>query len=129
MPRSAAKPARRRRRSKFEIRVEIALARRAESIEYESERLQYRLSKHYVPDFSVTFNQDDTGDPIIFEAKGRFTSFDRSKMIAVKEAHPDRDIRLVFMRNNPLYKGSKSTYMDWAAKHGFKATVFPELPL
>lgn len=126
MPRSVGK-ARRRRRSKFEMKVEVALGRKYSRMAYEDERLPYTLDKHYIPDFSV----GPSGDPlrIIFEAKGRFTSFDRSKMLAVKAAHPDRDIRMVFMRDNFLYKGSKTRYTEWARNNGFKATVFPELPL
>jgi hypothetical protein len=89
--------------------------------DYESERLPYTLENNYVPDYSR--------GQVIVEAKGRFTGADRRKMLRVKEAHPARDIRLCFMRDNKLYKGSKTTYTQWAAKHGFKCSVFPKLPV
>lgn len=57
---------------------------------------------------------------IIVEAKGRLTDHDRKKMVLVKEQNPEFDIRFVFSRpNNPIYKGSKTTYAAWADKHGF----------
>jgi len=35
----------------------------------------------------------------------------------------------VFMRDNKLSKNSKHSYMSWAEKHGFKACVWPNVPL
>jgi len=49
-------------------------------------------------------------------------------MLAVKDAHPHLDIRFVFQRNNTISKNSKTTYGDWADKHGFKWCVFPNIP-
>ena len=112
-----------KRRSKFEARVEVALLNlTGGKVEYEITAIPYTLESNYWPDFQVPY-------AIYVEAKGRFTGPDRRKMLAVKKAHPEKDIRLCFMRNNPLYKGSKTTYLQWAAKHGFKATVFPTLPV
>lgn len=57
----------------------------------------------------------------LIEAKGRFTSRDRTKMLAVKaEGH---DVRLVFMRDNKLRPQSSTRYSDWARKHGFAYSV------
>lgn len=106
------------KRSKFEARVSDALG---PTWDYEKEVLPYTLNNRYIPDF--------TRATTLVEAKGRFTGTDRRKMLAAKAANPKWDFRIVFMRNNPIYKGSKTTYMDWAAKHGFRASVFPELPL
>jgi hypothetical protein len=50
-------------------------------------------------------------------------------MLAVKQANPDKEVRMVFMRNQKLNKGSKMTYGDWCDKHGIRWSVFPELPL
>lgn len=107
-------------RSKFESKVRWALG---SNWDYESEKLPYVLQNNYIPDFTHQTKR------IIVEAKGRFTGADRRKMLKVKEAHPERDIRICFMRNNKLNKKSATTYLAWAAKNGFKATVFPTLPL
>lgn len=54
------------------------------------------------------------------EVKGFFTSADRTKMRAVKAAHPERDIRLVFQTpHKTLSKRSDTTYAQWAERHGF----------
>lgn len=54
------------------------------------------------------------------ECKGRLTVHDRTKHVLIAEQHPDLDIRFVFQYNNPITKGSKTKYTDWAEKHGFK---------
>lgn len=80
--------------------------------EYEPVKLPYILERVYIPDFKI-------GD-IFIEAKGKLDQDTRSKMAAVKRAHPELDIRFVFMRaNNKLSKNSKQTYGDWADKNGF----------
>ena len=70
----------------------------------------------YTPDFFL-----DNG--VIIESKGRFTAADRRKMVAVKEHHPDLDIKLLFMRNNRIHKNSQTTYVDWCDKHGYDCAV------
>lgn len=83
--------------------------------QYEPHSLDYVLDRKYTPDFKLP-------NGIYIEAKGKLDQDTRSKMIAVKKAHPDLDIRFVFMRGeNKLNKGSKTTYMDWAKKNGFEA--------
>lgn len=108
------------KRSKFEARVSDALG---PTWAYETVKLPYTLRNNYIPDFVREAVK------LVVEAKGRFTGADRRKMLAAKGENPEWDIRIAFMRNNPLYKGAKNRYMDWAAKHGFRATVFPNLPL
>jgi len=69
--------------------------------------------RHYVPDFILP-------NGIYIEVKGYLRSEDRKKMILVKKQHPDIDLRLIFQRaSNRIYKKSKTTYADWARKHGF----------
>jgi len=84
--------------------------------DYESVRLPYTIPAvlhHYTPDFEL-----DNG--ILIEAKGNFSAKDRRKMILVKRRHADLDIRIVFWNAYaPIYKGSKTTNGQWAAKHGF----------
>lgn len=76
----------------------------------------------YLPDFPILKTR------IILEAKGRFGGTfrgadgakEREKLILLKEQHPEYDIRIVFERAaNKIYKGSKTTYGQWATDHGF----------
>lgn len=115
------------RRSAFELFVEEALRVKFPRLEYEAVRLKYPQKEGtYVPDFRVP---SPLRRQLFVEAKGRFLGKDRTKLKAVKAAHPEIDIRIVFQRNAPICKGSKTRNLDWAAKHGFIATVFPELPI
>lgn len=115
------------RRSGFELKVEAALLKHYGAVEYEAARLRYPQKEGvYVPDFYVPRL---IRTQLYVEAKGRFLGKDRTKLKAVKAAHPEIDLRIVFQRNNPITKGSKTRNLDWAAKNGFKAAVFPELPL
>lgn len=93
-----------------------------EGLFYEAVKLPYTLELEYTPDWVNDGN-------IILEAKGKFDYDSRRKMLAVKKAHPYRDIRMIFMRNNKLGKGSKMRYGEWCDKHGIKWSVYPELPL
>ena len=72
--------------------------------------------KKYLPDFVLH-------NGIIVEAKGRFTGTDRSKHLLIKKQHPDLDIRLVFMIDQPIVKGSKTLYSAWCDKHGFQYAI------
>jgi hypothetical protein len=111
----------------FEMKVEAALRRRCGVVEYEVARLKYpQKDGTYVPDFRIP---QAIRTQLFIEAKGRFLGKDRTKLKAVKAAHPEIDLRIVFQRNVPIVKGSKTRCLDWAIKNGFKATVFPELPL
>lgn len=116
------------RRSGFELKVEAALnAVCGGTVQYEPVRLKYpQKDGTYVPDFRVP---RPIRTQLYIEAKGRFLGKDRTKLKAVKAAHPEIDLRIVFQRNNPITKGSKTRNLDWAAKNGFMASVFPELPL
>jgi len=89
---------------------------------YEQEKLDYKLELNYSPDWTLPSG-------VILEAKGKFDYDSRRKMLAVKTAHPERDIRMLFMRNNKLGKGSKMRYGEWCDKHGFPWSVYPDLPV
>jgi hypothetical protein len=95
---------------------------------YESEKLKYTVPERlatYTPDF-VLIKKD--GSKMYIESKGRFTATDRKKMKLVKECNPTLDIRLLFQTpNNKITKGSKTTYADWAEKHGYLWSV-KEIP-
>ena len=39
----------------------------------------------------------------------------------IKEQHPDLEVKFLFQNaNQKIYKGSKTTYADWAVKNGFE---------
>lgn len=122
-------------RSRFEKTVAKQLDDKGMSYEYEKYSYEYDepLRKNqarcaecgsstllrtgwYTPDFFL-----DNG--VIIESKGRFTAADRRKMVAVKEHHPDLDIKLLFMRNNRIHKNSQTTYVDWCDKHDYDCAV------
>lgn len=65
------------------------------------------------------------GSKIYVESKGYFPYPERAKMVAVKEQHPDLDIRFVFYADSPgkLGKGSKVKPSEWAVKYGFPFTI------
>jgi len=89
---------------------------------YEPEKFNYVIEATYTPDFKV-------GD-VYLETKGFFKPADRRKMLAVKKANPDLDIRLVFQAPyNKISKNSKTTYAKWAEKSGFPWCSYQSIPL
>ncbi len=102
-------------RSGLEYRVACQLEDLGVAYEYEKLRVKYqRRESTYTPDFELP-------NGIIIEAKGRFTSSDRSKHLRIKEQYPELDIRFVFSNsNNKLNKNSNTTYAGWCDKNGFK---------
>ncbi|HFK4065594.1 TPA: endonuclease I [Kluyvera georgiana] len=97
----------------FRSNFEKDFSKSVDEYEYESKKLKYVVTKTYTPDFLV--------GNILIETKGYFKPADRSKHLAIKEQHPELDIRFVFQNsNNKLSKNSKTTYGQWADKHGFK---------
>ena len=92
---------------------------RYERLKIEWEDLRYRT---YTPDFIL-----DNG--IIIETKGIFDSEDRRKHLAIREQHPELDIRFIFSNSKAkLYKGAKSRYYEWCDKYEFQwdHRVIPE---
>lgn len=65
---------------------------------------------------------------MIIETKGKFTSQDRKKMKLVTEQYPWIDIRMLFQRDQPIRKGSKTLYSDWCRKNNiqFAVKVIPD---
>lgn len=104
-------------RSKFEESIAKQLEGAGVPFTYESEKLEYIVPARkatYTPDFFLP-------NGIILEAKGRFRDTgERQKLIHVKQAHPEKDLRLIFQNANlPIYTGSPTTYAEWAESHGF----------
>lgn len=106
-------------RSGFEKKVKASLDSQKAKYGYECEVINYNIpdSKHrYTPDFTLE-------NGIVVEAKGKFDAIARKKMALVIEQNPDRDIRMLFMRNNSITKTSKTKYSDWCEKRGVKYHV------
>lgn len=103
-----------RYRSGFERDIAAQIRNKGIPLLYETDKVEYQKEpSNYKPDFKLP-------NGIYVETKGRFTSADRKKHLLVKEQHPELDIRFVFQ--NPrvkLSKASKTTYGEWATKHGF----------
>jgi hypothetical protein len=90
---------------------------------YEPDKIEYTLVKNYVPDFRIQLKD---GTSFYIEAKGLGRAFDfnaRQKMVAVKEQHPDKDVKIVFMSDGPLSKGSRTRPSDWANKYGYEFSI------
>lgn len=109
-------------KSKFERRFYDELLRRNLDFAYEADVLEYTLDLKYKPDWKV-----DEG--LFLETKGKFDYQERRKLLAVLRANPGKEVRMVFMRNQRLGKGSKMTYGEWCDKHNVRWSVFPDLPL
>ncbi|UEM18989.1 hypothetical protein JL100_018050 [Skermanella mucosa] len=104
-------------RSKFEASIAKKLKDSGADFRYEPEKLKFiepAKTRSYLPDLIL-------GNGIVVEIKGRLTAADRKKMVLVRDQHPGRDIRIIFQRAaNPINKGSKTSYADWAEAAGFK---------
>jgi predicted nuclease of restriction endonuclease-like RecB superfamily len=109
-------------KSKLEKKLWKQLPHKRKDIKlsYETCRLDYVVKKTYLPDVVVDL---PNGRRFFIEIKGWFRPEDRTKMIATKAFNPDLDIRLVFDKDNPINKGSKTRYSDWANKNGFQYAV------
>jgi hypothetical protein len=107
-------------RSHLEERIASSLEKQNVPFLYEAKKYNYILECNYTPDFFI--------HETIIEAKGFFKPSSRRLMLAVKKQHPELDIRFIFQRNNTLSKTSKTTYGDWATKHGFPWCIYPDIP-
>lgn len=101
-------------KSGFERRVDANLRSRKVAFTYEELKLPYVLNGTYHPDFVIK----KTG--IIVEAKGLLDRDSKRKMLAVKDQHPELDIRFLFMNANKKVPGTKQTHGEWATKNGFQ---------
>jgi len=121
-------------RSGFESRIRDSLDKRKVKYSYEPVDLPYEIPGKYKPDFVLgttkkSLTVDQLADKIIVEVKGYLDADTRKKMIAVKKAHPQLDIRFVFQNDGFVYKNKKAKrrnedstdmrYSDWCKKYGF----------
>lgn len=112
-------------RSNFESDFAAYLKKAKVKFGYEEDVLLYEVPRKYHPDFTLSRPKRKPiwERKLFIECKGVFTAADRSKMLEVKKQNPLVDIRLVFMQDNYIYKGSKTRYSDWCEKHGFEYHV------
>lgn len=98
----------------FKSKLEQRFSSKFPSLPYETQRLSYTKQHTYTPDFNVS-------DSAAIELKGLWISSDRSKLQAVRDQHPNFSLLLVFQNASiKLNKKSKTTYGQWATKHGFE---------
>lgn len=114
-------------RNKFEGKTGDALTAKGIQFEYETEKLDYTINAQYVPDFIL---RTRSGKKVYIETKGNGRSFDgasRRKLIAVKQNHPDKDIRIVFYSDGKIgpkrKDGTHLKQSDWAIKYGFEYAI------
>ena len=125
-PRRGFEPEAQQPRSGFEAKILRELDDLGVKYVYESpdswlEFTQPAKKRKYLPDILLTTS---TGATIYVEIKGKLDKDTKLKMELVKQAHPEKDIRIVFMRNNRMTKRTKSkTYTDWAEDKGFPCAV------
>lgn len=95
-------------RNKFEEKISNQLLKNKIKFKYESEKIPYLISGHYIPDFILTTPRGK----IYIETKGHFRPEAKRKMVAVKKLNPQLDIRLVFYKHSAINE-------RWCKKHGF----------
>ena len=102
-------------RSGLEQKVSDQLEAKNVKFMYEEWSIPYVVpaSNHkYTPDYILP-------NGIIVETKGLWESDDRKKMLLIKDAYPELDIRMVFSSSRTkLYKGSPTSYAEFCEKHG-----------
>ena len=110
-------------RSGLEERVADLLDGLGITYQYESEKLSYTIEHNYTPDFVLP-------NYTYLETKGYWDAADRRKVLAVKKANPEIDLRMVFQAPyNTISKKSKTTYAQWCEKHDIPWSSFHNIPL
>ncbi len=99
-------------RNKFEKKIESQLKKAQVKFSYETEKIPYIFSGHYIPDFVILTEKGK----IYIETKGHFRPEDKRKLAAVKKLNPAMDLRLLFYS----YKKKDS---KWADKYNMKWAV------
>ena len=124
-------------RSRYEASIARDLQFKGIEFEYETIKVNYYLKKKgkcegcdnvnsifvhktYTPDFII--------GSMIIEAKGFFTSSDRTKMSQAVRENPDLDIRMLFMRDQWCTKTKNKKYSDWCNDHNIKCAFGVSLP-
>ena len=110
-------------RSNLEKNIADLLDGLGVSYEYESEKLGYTIEHSYTPDFVLP-------NYTYLEAKGYWSPADRRKILNVKKANPEIDLRMVFQSPyNKINKKSKTTYAQWCEKHDIPWSSYQNIPI
>lgn len=114
-------------RNRFEQQTAEALEEHKASFVYEKTKFDYVVEGKYLVDFTII---KKNGGVMHIETKGNGLSFDghaKRKMIAVKKAHPNLDLRILFYSDGkcgPKRKdGTHMRQSDWAKKYGFPYAI------
>ena len=112
-----------RYKSAFEASVARHAAQHGIGFDYEGVLIAYVTHHVYRPDFVLPSG-------VLVEVKGYFPAADRAKLLAIRAAHPELDIRLVFQNpRTKIAKGRETSYGTWASVNGFTwaaLTIPPE---
>ena len=109
-------------RSGLEEKVADLMVELNVKYEYESTKIPYEIQFNYTPDFLLP-------NGVYLECKGYWEAEDRRKSKAVKQQHPDIDLRMVIQSPyNKISKKSKTTYAQWCDKHDIPWTSFHDIP-
>lgn len=100
-------------KSGFERTVAADLNSRQIKFEYEALVLPYTLHGEYHPDLSFP-------NGLVVELKGVLDKASKRKYVAVKQQHPEINLKFVFMDSKKKVPGTKQTHGDWARKNGFE---------
>lgn len=127
-------------RSGFEDRIAANLKAKGVAYKYEAKTFDIEVPKRmprgtctacggksfiqvqkYTPDFFLS-------NGVVIEAKGRLTPANRTKYKAFVEQYPKVKFRLLFQRDNPISKVSKTKYSDWCKANGIEYSIGEEVP-
>jgi len=114
-------------RSGSEEKIAKILRKNSIKFKYEAEVLEYELPakvRKYWPDFKIPKGLSF----VYIEFKGRFSSTDRKKLLAVRNYNPGIDLRIIFEQDRRFSKSSETYYSDWTKHHGFKYHVGINVP-
>ena len=95
-------------KNKFEARIYRQLKKAKVQFKYESEKIPYVFSGHYIPDFILV----TPSGKLYVETKGYLRPEHKRKMVAVKKCNPHLDIRILFYSR-------KIKDIKWAERNGF----------
>lgn len=113
---------RRKRTDKYKSNFEADFGAKFPQCEYEKDKIAYTVTHHYHPDWKVK-------EGVYIETKGLWKASDRMKHLYIREQHPELTIYLVFQNpNNKLNRASKTTYGEWATKHGIEWATIDTIP-
>lgn len=130
---SGTKPTMKIFRSRFEYNIAMTLWNKGIKFEYERESWEYHADvyqgmcadcggnkvismRKYTPDFFLP-------NGLVVEAKGRLDPPTRTQLLAVMESNPDKELVLLFAKDNWMTKAHKNRYSDWCEKHNIDYSI------